>query len=75
MSNLYTNTTLYDLTETEAKSAAVHRNWAALLEGKDIHIMLDVSIGTGTMTLPVCDLGVELHGSDLSRDMLDKCAG
>jgi len=36
--------------------------------------MCVVSSGTGSMTLPVCELGVELFGSDLSRDMLDKCA-
>lgn len=74
MSDLYANTEIYDLLDTDKKFAAVRRNWEALLEGKNIRTMLDVSIGTGTMTLPVCDLGVELYGSDLSRDMLDKCA-
>ena len=74
MADLYSNTEFYDLLDTEPKFAAVARNWAKLLEGKDIRTMLDVSIGTGTMTLPVCRLGVELYGSDLSADMLDKCA-
>jgi len=74
MPDLYSNTEFYDLLETDRKYAAVKRNWASLLEGKEIRTMLDVSIGTGTMTLPVCELGIELTGSDLSRDMLDKCA-
>ena len=74
MADLYSNTEFYDLLDTEKKFAAVGRNWSNLLEGKDIRTMLDVSIGTGTMTLPVCGLGVELFGSDLSQDMLDKCA-
>lgn len=74
MADLYSNTEFYDLLDTDKKYAAVRRNWASLIEGKDIRTMLDVSIGTGSMTLPVCDLGVELSGSDLSRDMLDKCA-
>ncbi len=74
MADLYSNTEFYDLLETEKKFAAVARNWASILEGKNIRTMLDVSIGTGTMTLPVCELGVELYGSDLSADMLEKCA-
>lgn len=74
MADLYANTEFYDLLDTDKKFAAVKRNWANLLEGKNIRTMLDVSIGTGSMTLPICDLGMELTGSDLSRDMLDKCA-
>ncbi|MBQ9951680.1 MAG: class I SAM-dependent methyltransferase [Clostridia bacterium] len=74
MADLYSNTEFYDLLDTDRKFGAVKRNWANLLEGKNIRTMLDVSIGTGTMTLPVCDLGVQLWGSDLSQDMLDKCA-
>lgn len=74
MANLYSNTEFYDLLDTDRKYAAVRSNWKKLLEGKAIHTMLDVSIGTGSMTLPVCDLGVELYGSDLSGDMLEKCA-
>lgn len=74
MADLYSNTDIYDLLDTEAKFRAVKRNWTSLLEGKNIRTMLDVSIGTGSMTLPVCELGIELTGSDLSRDMLNKCA-
>ena len=42
-----------------------------MIEGKNISTMPDVSIGTGSMTLPVCELSVKLSGSDLSRDMPD----
>ena len=44
-----------------------------VLEGKNIHTMLDVSIGTGDLTLPAAELGVKLSGSDLSSAMLRKC--
>lgn len=74
MADLYSNTEFYDLLDTDKKFAAVTRNWKALFEGKDIRTVLDVSIGTGSMTLPMCALGVELCGSDLSADMLEKCA-
>lgn len=35
---------------------------------------LDVSIGTGSLTLPLAELGFLLYGSDLSSSMLSKCA-
>ncbi len=35
--------------------------------------MLDVSIGTGNVTLPLASLGVRLSGSDLSENMLARC--
>lgn len=35
--------------------------------------MLDVSIGSGAMTLPVLDMGITLSGSDLSENMLKRC--
>lgn len=35
---------------------------------------LDVSIGTGSLTLPLAELGFFLCGSDLSSSMLSKCA-
>ena len=34
---------------------------------------MDVSIGTGDMTLPLQELGIDIYGSDLSEAMLSRC--
>lgn len=73
MSNLYERTDIYDLLENEERHREVRRHWEKVLEGKNIHTMLDVSIGTGNLTLPAAELGVKLSGSDLSSAMLRKC--
>ena len=44
------------------------------MEDRPIHNLLDVSIGTGGMTLPLQELGISIYGSDLSQAMLDRCA-
>lgn len=74
MSNLYSSSDFYDLLDTDERFSITKRNWEAILNGKNIRTMLDVSIGTGSTTLPVCDLGIELYGSDLSAEMLERCA-
>ena len=48
-------------------------DWKSLLAGKAIQTFLDVSIGTGGMTLPLQELGIEVYGSDLSDSMLERC--
>lgn len=73
MAGLYDKPALYDLFEDERKYNGMKRHWAALLEGKNIHSLLDVSIGTGGLTLPLAELGVQLYGSDLSEAMLEEC--
>ncbi len=72
--SVYERTDIYDLLEDENKYSAVKKHWATILEGKQIHSLLDVSIGTGNMTLPLAELDVKLYGSDLSKEMLEKCA-
>lgn len=73
MANLYDRADIYDLFENEEKYQAIKRHWAKILEGREIHTLLDVSIGTGSLTLPAAELGVTLYGSDLSGGMLAKC--
>ncbi|MCD7883994.1 MAG: class I SAM-dependent methyltransferase [Lachnospiraceae bacterium] len=73
MGKLYERADIYDLIESKERFEANKKHWAALLEGRDIRSVLDISIGTGSSTLPLLELGVKLSGSDLSQDMLDKC--
>lgn len=70
MKSLYNSTEIYNLFDTEAKYQNVKKHWEKLLEGKDIHSFLDVSYGTGSLTLPLAELGVSLYGSDLTPAML-----
>ena len=44
-----------------------------IVTGKEYSFFLDVSIGSGSVTLPLCELGVQLAGSDLSEEMIRKC--
>lgn len=73
MGELYDRSDLYDLFESEERFQAIRRHWEKVLDGKDVHSMLDVSIGTGGLTLPLADMGIQLYGSDLSQTMLDRC--
>lgn len=74
MASVYDRTDIYDLLENEERYQTIRRHWEKLLEGKEIHTLLDVSIGTGNLTLPLMEMGISLYGSDLSRAMLKKCA-
>lgn len=74
MNKLYDNAEIYDLLDNENRYQAVKRHWAKILEGKGIRTLLDVSIGTGSLTLPAAELGISLSGSDLSQAMLARCA-
>lgn len=73
MGQLYDRTDIYDLFDSEEKYQAVRKHWEKLLAGKNIGTFLDVSIGTGSLTLPLSGMGVSLWGSDLSRQMLNRC--
>lgn len=72
MGNLYERTDIYDLFDNEKKYNIIRKHWQKLLEGKEIHSFLDVSYGTGSLTLPLAELGVSLYGSDLSDTMLKR---
>ena len=73
MDKLYERADIYDLLENEQRWQGVLRHWQTLLDGKNITTLLDVSIGTGNLTLPLCELGVRLTGSDLNPAMLTRC--
>ena len=74
MEKLYDRADIYDLLEKDpARYVFTRKHWETILAGKKIKDLLDVSIGSGNMTLPLLDLDVTLHGSDLSEAMLDRC--
>ena len=74
MGSLYDRADIYDLLESDARDEAYKQHWMTILKSKNIHTMLDVSIGSGSVTLPVLDLNIQLSGSDLSETMLANCA-
>lgn len=73
MRKLYDRDDIYDLMENSEKDAVTRKHFELVFQNKAIHSLLDVSIGTGSMTLPIADLGIKLYGSDLSQPMLDRC--
>lgn len=74
MEKLYDRADIYDTLENDpARYAFTQKHWETILEGKSIQTLLDVSIGSGNMTLPLLDFGIILSGSDLSENMLQKC--
>lgn len=73
MASLYDRADIYDLFENEERYQAIKQHWAKVLGGKQINSLLDVSIGTGNLTLPLTELGITVSGSDLSGEMLEKC--
>lgn len=73
MDRLYDRAEIYDLMEDDARYMWNLGHWQKLFQNKGIQTMLDVSIGSGAMTLPVLDMGITLSGSDLSESMLKRC--
>lgn len=65
----------YDLIESDARTENIRNDWKCFLEDREIKTFLDVSIGSGGMTLPLQELGMEIFGSDLSQTMLQRCQG
>lgn len=73
MASLYNRADIYDLFEDSTHIEAYKKHWQVITQEKKIQTMLDVSIGSGSVTLPILELGVQLYGSDLSEEMLKKC--
>lgn len=73
MQRLYDRAEIYDLFESEYRYNFTKKHWETILAGKEIRSFLDVSIGSGTVTLPLADLGFDVSGSDLSEAMLARC--
>ena len=73
MGKLYERDDIYDLLESESRDAITRKHYETVFSNKNIRTFLDVSIGTGSMTLPLADLGIQIAGSDLSEKMLSRC--
>lgn len=73
MPSLYDRADIYDLIETDERFDAYARHWRRVLGDTHVRSLLDVSIGSGSVTLPLAELGVEVSGSDLSEAMLNNC--
>ena len=73
MGKLYERDDIYDLLESESRDWITQKHYETVFSGKEIRTFLDVSIGTGSMTLPLAGLGIQLFGSDLSANMLQRC--
>lgn len=74
MASIYDRADIYDLLEDENRYNIYRKHWETVLKDRPIETLLDVSIGSGSVTLPLLDLGVRLAGSDLSECMLEKCS-
>lgn len=73
MASLYDRADIYDLGFNERTWNLIREHWSIALSGTDIRDILDVSIGSGMVTLPLAEMGYALTGSDLSEGMLEKC--
>ena len=73
MNSIYDRADIYDLIETEQRAEIYKKHWEQVFQGTDIHTLLDVSVGSGNVTLPLAALGIEISGSDLSDTMLARC--
>lgn len=73
MEKLYDRAEIYNLIESDARTEIIRNDWKHFLADRSIKTFLDVSIGSGGMTLPLQELGIEIFGSDLSESMLQRC--
>ncbi len=73
MASIYDRADIYDLIEDDSRREIYRKHWETIGNGRNIKSLLDISIGSGNVTLPAADLGVRLSGSDLSKAMLERC--
>ncbi len=73
MEKLYDRADIYDLIESEERFGCIKKDWTLFLGERSIKTVLDVSIGSGGMTIPLLDMGMDVTGSDLSEAMLERC--
>ena len=55
MGALYDRADIYDLIETEERFSVYRQHWEHMLGGLDVGTLLDVSIGSGSVTLPLLE--------------------
>lgn len=53
MDKLYDRADIYDLIESESRTEVIRKDWEEFLGCRKIGSILDVSIGSGGMTLPL----------------------
>lgn len=73
MASIYDKADIYDLMDSEERYLSYKKHWETILQNRCIKTFLDISIGSGSVTLPLADLCVKLSGSDLSETMLQNC--
>lgn len=73
MKNLYETPDIYDLHYNKNKEKPLVDYYDHVLSDKAIQTILDVSIGSGNLTMALCDMGYQVTGSDLSEEMLKAC--
>lgn len=73
MASIYESADIYDLLDNEDNYSVYQKHWETILQNRPIETLLDISIGSGSVTLPLASLGIQLTGSDLSRTMLQNC--
>ena len=57
MPSVYDNAELYDLFEEAGRWQVYRKHWEAILAGEPVKTLMDVSIGSGGVTLPLAELG------------------
>lgn len=57
MPSIYDRSDIYDLIETEDRLEIYRRHWKCILQDIGVRSLLDVSIGSGNVTLPLAKLG------------------
>lgn len=67
MASVYDRTDIYDLFDSPKKDAQTLSHWQTVFDGRPIRSALDVSIGTGSLTLPLGQLGVSLYAITTRR--------
>ena len=60
MAQLYDRAEIYDLIDSEERRQIIREHWRLLLEERPVRTLLDVSIGTGNLTLPAQELARRL---------------
>ena len=73
MEQLYDRADIYDLIDSEERTKVIREDWKQFFADRRIQTLLDVSVGTGSMTLALQELDISLCGSDLSEAMLSRC--
>ncbi len=73
MGSIYDKAAIYDLAHSKKKEEVLRTFYKNLFQDKDIMNVLDVSIGSGNLTLSLIENGLNVSGSDLSSEMLENC--